>query len=148
MSGVEGVLRASAGLAFCTMLLTAVAAGDELAVSLVNLAVRGTFEVVNHGARTELSSQVTVQRREGGAWRGVTSDVRLVAFCGALPPTSSVTIAAGGTLRPPPWNGFSCGGQCVASCRANVRAAPGNYRLAARTCDGMTTIYGPTFRWP
>ena len=137
--------RALFGLA--AMALGAVAArGEPSGLALRNLEPSGAFEVSNLGPDARLSARVRIELLWRGAWTEWVADLRLARAC--EPPPACVTLSAGESLRPPPWNGYSCGGQCPASCRANVLAPPGTYRFALQDCSGVTLVHGAPFVRP
>jgi hypothetical protein len=126
-------------------LVAAAARAETAGVSLRNLDMPGAFEVANSGPEVKLSTRVRVERLARGGWTARIADVRLVRNCDLEPPPACVTLAPDETLRPPPWNGFSCGGQCPSACRANVLAPPGTYRFVIEACGGSPIAFGPPF---
>jgi len=119
--------------------------GAKQAVLVQNLAKSGAFEVTNEGLSISLSSQVIVQRWEGGNWQDVASDLVLAETCKWNPKPECTTLATGGKIQPVPWNGMSCSGQCFLGCRGNVFLGPGKFRFVVTTCDRKTRFYGPGF---
>lgn len=47
-----------------------------------------------------------------------------------------------------PWDGFLCGGQCIASCLRNGHVRPGTYRFVAVIVPGSRKIASPPFEIP
>lgn len=131
----------------CSRSATHVEAEQNLAKETVivrNLPKPGAFEIQNQGPSLSLSSQIIVQRMEEGTWADAATDVYLSPTCEWNPPTCR-TLDHGATLRPIPWNGMSCGGQCPMSCRANVFLGPGQFRFVVTSCDRKQHFYSPVF---
>ena len=122
-------------------------AAESAPVAIRNLARAGAFAVTNRAAEIALSRHVGVQRLHQGQWVDVTSDLALVATCGA-PAGDCVSLRAGATITPVPWNGLSCGSQCPASCRANVHYGPARIRFVLSVCGSGQKVYGPPFELP
>ena len=143
--------RNSLGLGFALVLAATMAgaaqaepAGNPLAIR--NLPPPGAFEVLNSGPDLRLGAKVRVERLWRGVWTKLVADVKLVAVCGQENPAPCIGLPSGATLRPPPWNGFSCGSQCPASCRANVLAGPGTYRFGVEICGAGEVVFGAPFQ--
>lgn len=147
MSRVSALSALEIAAALCVVSLPSAWADPLSGVSVQNLETPGAFEVTNGGPKTELAFRVRLQRLHKGVWTDIVADVGLHSACETRQPTRCVELGAGQTLRPLAWTGFSCGGQCPASCRANILAAPGEYRFGVQACDGGAVVYGATFEW-
>jgi len=116
-------------------------------VSVRNLMPPGAFEVVSEGGEVSLSSRVQVQRFYNGAWQDEGTDMQFV--CSYIPSElpACITLRDGEHLRPPPWNGLSCGSQskCGAVCRGNAMSLPGTFRFVVTLCSGGKSFAGPAF---
>jgi len=105
-------------------------------------------------APTRVTSRASIERVDE---RGQGADVsqhfdvgagyRLVESCDGAAPARCVDLAAGGALRPVPFQGFDCAAQCNRSCRANTWVGPGTFRFVVSTCDGARAA-SPTFTLP
>jgi hypothetical protein len=127
----------------------AVAKAAEETVVLRNLESPGAVEIENKGSAISLWSQMRLQRFENGEWheeKGL--DLVIFATCEWNRPPGCQPVEHGAKVRPVPWNGLSCGGQCGASCRANVFLGPGKFRFVASSCDQKHRFYGPAFTMP
>ena len=56
-----------------------------------------------------------------------------------------IRLDAHSTLAVVPWDGFLCGGQCMASCLQNTKIGPGAYRFAVVIVPGGKEIASPPF---
>ena len=123
-------------------------AADETVV-LRNLESSGAVEIENRGPTISLWWQMRLQRFEGGEWREEKGlNLVILATCEWNRRLGCQPFEHGAKLRPVPWNGLSCGGQCWASCRANVFLGPGQFRFVANSCDQKRSFYGPAFMMP
>jgi len=59
-----------------------------------------------------------------------------------------IRLDAHSTLAVFPWDGFLCGGQCLASCANNGKLGSGTYRFVAVIVPGGGKIAGPSFTLP
>ena len=135
--------RYTAIAAAAACLCAAAAAAQSVAVR--NLLPAGAFEVANSGPETSLETKMRVQRWTNGAWSDEASDLQLVRACNPPAPAACITIKAGETLRPPHWNGLSCGSQCAAACRGNMMLPPGTFRFVVSACTGGSEVVGQAF---
>jgi hypothetical protein len=124
------------------------AQNDEQTVVVTNLEKPGAFEVENRGSSIELSSQVIVQRLEDGKWQDRATDLVLSDRCDSNQASLCRTLPHAAKLRPVPWNGELCSGQCMLGCRANAFLGPGQLRFVVTTCDRKRRFYGPVFTLP
>jgi hypothetical protein len=109
----------------------------------------GGLHIVNHGAAAVgILRAITVQKKERSTWVPITTEFNAVSSCNATSLPDKVTIAAGATLTVMPWKGYSCAGQCVAACRANIYYGPGLFRYVITRSPGMQTDTGPEFTLP
>ena len=121
-----------------------------LSIAVNNLpAAPGAFEVVNHGGALDLAWAVRVEKLVEGGWSPIVVDnLELVERCGEPKNASCRTLAAGGSIRPVPWTGYSCSSQCNAACRANVYYGPGRFRFVVEDCPQTHRFDGPLFELP
>lgn len=56
-----------------------------------------------------------------------------------------IRLAAHSSLAVVPWDGFSCGGQCISSCQQNVQEGPGIFRFVVVIVPGGKRIASPPF---
>jgi hypothetical protein len=59
-----------------------------------------------------------------------------------------ISLAPHRTLAVFPWDGFMCGGQCIASCLQNGKQGPGTYRFVVVVVPGGERIASPPFTIP
>lgn len=104
------------------------------------------ISVENHGAHeVSLRAAVSVEQRgEGGAFtaRAEEGSLALRADC-THEAERCVTLAPGGELRPPIWNGTWGDMQC--DCDRCAPADPGTYRFVVVSCDGQHRVEGEPF---
>jgi len=136
---------AAAAAAF--LLVAGSSHAQSQSVSVRNLAPPGAFEVVSEGGEASLLPHVQVQHLVNGVWHNDPTDVQLM--CSYIPSElpDCITLHDGEHLRPPPWNGYSCGSQseCGAGCRGNIFLPPGTFRFAVTLCSGGKSFAGPAF---
>lgn len=97
------------------------------------------FVVEHHGGPVvQLSSQVIVEREEGGRFTALPdATLSLRARCGIEAPRCQ-PLGAGGSFAPPPWSARAPGAQCAAP--GSGRKVPaGRYRFVVTTCEGART---------
>jgi hypothetical protein len=121
-------------------------AGAEETVLLRLGARPGEVSIINAGTvPVRLRSKIIVEYESDSGWLEALTEMYLGAQCDAKAAVDSVTIPAGQTLQPLPWEGFSCG--CHRSCRANVYWGDGPFRFRLTGCDG-TSFVSEAFRMP
>lgn len=107
------------------------------------------ISVENHGAHdVSLRAAVIVEgRAAGGAFEAHASEssLSLRPDCGHEA-ERCVTLAPGGELRPPIWNGMWGDMQC--ECDRCAAADPGTYRFVVLSCDGQHRVEGAPFELP
>jgi hypothetical protein len=132
--------------AFCG---AAEATGTPARLQLVVTGQTGGLRIINRGAASVgLLRAITVQKKERTTWVPITTEFNAVSACAATSTPDKVTIAGGATLTVVPWKGYSCSGQCVAACRANIYYGPGTFRYVVTRSPGMQTDTGPEFTLP
>ena len=118
-------------------------------VVVTNLASPGAFSVRNASPQeVRVAREVIVERQTAGKWEQIVAPVELVQRCENPPAGSCIALAGSATIRPVPWNGYSCAPQCPGSCRANVYAGPGTFRFVVTSCDRTQRFTGPAFELP
>ena len=122
---------------------------DRQTTIVVTASGNGHFQVENRGTgAVSLSSIVSVERKHGNAW--LPTNVRYVGLterCGEKVPPC-MELPSGKTLKPVPWNGYTCSGQCQRTCRSNHPVAPGIYRIIVSSCGGQEQYASEGFTQP
>jgi hypothetical protein len=112
-----------------------------------------SFEVTNKGTgAVKLEERAAIERRGADeVWTALDGldlgrGYHLAEGCERAPKDRCVDLAAGASLRPAPFRGYSCSSQCNGDCDKNVWLS-GSFRLSVTTCDGAR-IAGPAFTLP
>lgn len=105
----------------------------------------GGLRIENVGPTISLASKVTVERFRDGKWIVTPVRFELIDKCITADTPPCRELAAGASFVPKRWNGYTCSGQCVRSCRSNNYAGPGRFRFVVVTCDGKGRVTGPEF---
>jgi hypothetical protein len=109
----------------------------------------GALRIFNPGAAAVgILPAIAVQKKESASWIAILTEFNAVSSCTASGPPDTVEIAAGATLTLVPWKGYSCSGQCVLACRANVYYGHGTFRFVVTRIPGMQTDTSPEFTLP
>jgi len=126
--------------------LSYAAAFSAASAEVRNLTQPGAFAIEASPSGASFQRQGRIEQRTSSGWETVFDEFYLVKSCSSvatLPPC--VTLAPGTALRPVPWNGYTCYGQCPRPCKGNVYRPPGIFRLVLTACgDGAGTV-GPPF---
>lgn len=96
----------------------------------------------------EIEGAVAVEAWFDGAWRARRTEFHARALCGPDDGPRVVRIAPGQVLDVVPWRGFSCSGQCVMGCRANIYFGAGPFRFVVAMVPSRQRVAGPEFRMP
>jgi hypothetical protein len=116
---------------------TSGASAAPAARELVYVTVAGPGRVVVHNdgdAPVRIAWDMPIERADGGAWKPIHA-LHPMTKCFEPPPADGcVAVPPRATLSPRPWTGWFGCTQC-GTCRGNVRANPGTYRVVARECD-------------
>ena len=132
----------SAALATALSLAAAARVG---AAEIRNLAQPGAFAIEASPAGASLARQGRIEQQTAAGWKPVFREFRLVADCDAVAKLPvCVTLAPGAVLKPVPWTGFTCEGQCPRPCKRNIYRPPGTFRLVLPMCGGGE-VAGPPF---
>lgn len=132
---------ALAVVACSVSLASACAAQSPAKVQIINKTGHpGAFEI--HALNARLSARASIEKLVKSKWIDVVPTIRLTTDCNAKDEKCAIID---GALKPVPWNGDSCGGQCPASCRKNVPLGPGEFRLVVYSCDRTQRFEGPVF---
>lgn len=115
------------------------------AVQVTNGNAPGAAVITNRGPDIALSRTLSVEKHVGATWTATEAAVRLIAACDDTEVGIARVIRRGETFTLKPWNGWTCGGQCGASCRANVYLGPGEFRFVVKSADGKQRFEGPAF---
>lgn len=132
-------------LASLTFLSACFAAQGKSDVQVTNGKAPGTAVVTNRGPDIALSRKVYVEKHVGGTWTATDAAVRLIAACDDTEVGIARVLRRDETFSLKPWNGWTCGGQCGGSCRANVYLGPGEFRFVVKSADGKQRFEGPAF---
>jgi len=140
-------------LAFLALAACSAAGADPKPALTIANGKPGAFTLTANEA-VKLKTVASIERKDDkGKWADISKgfDVgvgyRLIAACTDKAP-ECVSIAAGGTLSPEPWTGYTCSSQCNGDCDKNGRYGEGDYRLVVTSCDGKATFTGPVFHMP
>lgn len=128
------------------MTLSRAAVSEAAAAEVRNLAQPGAFAVEASPSGASFEKQGRIEQRTAAGWETVFDEFTLIEDCGAaaaLP--ACVTLAPGAALRPVPWNGYTCYGQCPRPCKSNVYRPPGTFRLVLTVCGGGAQVMGTPF---
>lgn len=137
------MIGAFAGIAM-TPSLSAVS--ESAAAQVRNLAQPGAFAIEASPFGASFEKQGRIEQQTAAGWETVFGEFSLVEDCGAaaaLP--ACVTLAPGAVMRPVPWNGYTCYGQCSRPCKSNVYRPPGTFRLVLTVCGGGAQVMGTPF---
>ena len=115
------------------------------AAEIRNLAQPGAFAIEASPSGASFIKQGRIEQQTARGWEPVFEEFRLVEDCGAVATLPAcVTLAPGASLRPVPWTGYTCRGQCPRPCKGNVYRPPGTFRLVLPVCGGGE-VTGPPF---
>lgn len=101
-------------------------------------------------APIRLAGAVGVEGFDGRQWKPLITEINLVAACpidGVVRPVPAMTLRPGQTFSPPPWQGWSCRGQCETHCRSNVYWGAGPFRFRVTEVSGRSAVTN-RFRMP
>lgn len=117
-------------------------------VQIENLSLPGAFEIRATDSPVFLSAHAIIEKSTQSGWVRVASNVLLGEVCARNPSPECISLAAGASLRPVRWTGFSCSAQCNRQCKKNVYRGPGTFRLTIFSCDKTVRFHGPPFKLP
>jgi hypothetical protein len=117
-------------------------------VEIRNLEHAGAFEIQVNGSTVSLATQAHMEKRTDAGWVTVSTSLIILDECPAAAPPSCINVRADAPLRPVPWTGYSCSGQCNDECKKNVYLGPGTFRLTVFSCDHRETFHSPPFHLP
>jgi len=124
------------------------ACGQTSGVVVRNLEKPGAAIVENHGPPVLAASKILVERKHGSEWIASPVLFDLVSSCSAEAVPDSIDLPSGAMVKPVPWNGYTCSGQCPRSCRSNHYAGPGIFRFVVFRADHSERFTGPEFVLP
>jgi hypothetical protein len=105
--------------------------------------------LTDHAVTIERGILIEGETRSGWVQQ---AGIQAVANCGDFDERynwkAPIRLDAHSTLAVFPWDGFLCGGQCMASCLENGKAGPGTYRFAVVIVPGGRKIASPPFTIP
>jgi hypothetical protein len=122
--------------------------GDTTGVVVRNGEKPGAVIIENHGPPLALASKALVERKRGAEWIASPVLFDLVRACVAGKVPDSIDLPSGATLKPVPWTGYTCSGQCPRSCRSNHYAGEGIFRFVFFRADHSERFTGPEFALP
>jgi hypothetical protein len=134
-------LIASAALA-ATLSLAAVS--PTRAAEIRNLAQPGAFAIGASPSGDSFAKLGRIEQQTAAGWKPVFREFRLVEDCDAVATQACVSLAPGAVLKPVPWTGYTCEGQCPRPCKRNIYRPPGTFRLVLPLCGGGE-VAGPPF---
>ena len=118
------------------------AAGAEVR----NLTRPGAFAIEASPSGASFERQGRIEQQTSSGWEPVFDEFYLVENCSAVATLHAcVTLSPGAKLRPVPWNGYTCYGQCPRPCKGNVYRPPGTFRLVLTACGNGAAVAGPPF---
>ena len=120
-------------------------------VRLSSGAAPGSVTIDNRGGAMQwVARALTVERRVGARWLPIVTSLDLIAACDPRFPrrTAPVRLLPGQSVAVMPWTGFGCGGQCPATCRANVYQGEGPFRIVATLVPSGERVTSPIFSMP
>ena len=132
--------------AVVSMALSHAAAFEGAVAEVRNLGQPGAFAIEASPSGASLEKQGRIEQHTAAGWKPVFDGFSLVVDCDAataLP--ACVRLAPGAVLRPVPWNGYTCSGQCPRSCKKNVYRPPGTFRLVLTVCGEDARVVGAPF---
>jgi hypothetical protein len=123
-----------------------VSAGAQTAAAEIrNLPQPGAFAIDASPSGASFAKQGRIEQQTPRGWEPVFEEFRLIEDCGAVATLPAcVTLVPGASLRPVPWTGYTCRGQCPRPCKGNVYRPPGTFRLVLPLCGGGE-VTGPPF---
>ncbi len=137
------MIAAFAGIA---MTLSLPAVSEAAAAQVRNLGQPGAFAIEASPLGGSFEKQGRIEQQTAAGWETAFGGFSLVEDCGAVAALPAcVTLAPGAVLRPVPWNGYSCYGQCPRACKKNVYRPPGTFRLVLTVCGGGAQVMGTPF---
>jgi len=136
-----------AGFAVIATILGHAAALEAAIAQVRNLAQPGAFAIESSSPSGALfEKQGRIEQQTAAGWETVFDEFYLVKNCGAVATLPAcVTLTPGAALRPVPWNGYTCYGQCPRPCKGNVYRPPGTFRLVLTACGGGAPVVGAPF---
>ncbi len=127
-------------------------AGSAEVEAQLQLVVTGktvSLRILNKGvSAVAIMPAIAVQKKERSGWVPITTEFNATSSCEATIPRDKVLIAAHASLSLVPWKGYSCSGQCVLACRANIYYGPGVFRYVITRSPGAQTVTSPEFTLP
>jgi hypothetical protein len=114
------------------------------AAEIRNLAQPGAFAIEASPAGASFVRQGRIEQQTAVGWKPVFREFRPVEDCDAITLPACVTLAPGAVLKPVPWTGYTCAGQCPRPCKRNIYRPPGTFRLVLPLCGGGE-VTGPPF---
>jgi len=128
------------------MALSLLAISEAAAAQIRNLAQPGAFAIEASPSGASFEKQGRIEQQTAAGWETVFDEFYLLEDCGTVATLPAcVTLAPGAVLRPVPWNGYTCYGQCSRPCKGNVYRPPGTFRLVLTACGGGAQVMGTPF---
>jgi len=137
-----------AGFAVIAITLSHAAALEAAIAEMRNLAQPGAFAIESSSpSGASFERQGRIEQQTSAGWETVFDEFYLVKNCGAVATLPAcVALAPGAVLRPVPWTGYTCYGQCPRPCKGNVYRPPGTFRLVLTACgEGVRVVGAPFF---
>ena len=136
-----------AGVPVIAITLSHAAALETAIAEVRNLAQPGAFAIESSSpSGASFERQGRIEQQTSAGWETVFDEFYLVKNCGAVATLPAcVTLAPGAVLRPVPWTGYTCYGQCPRPCKGNVYRPPGTFRLVLTACGEGARVVGAPF---
>jgi hypothetical protein len=137
------MIAASAAVA---IVLNSSATFKAASSELRNLPQPGAFEIDASPSGASIERQGRIEQRTSSGWETAFGEYYLVNTCnGIATAPACIALAPGAVLRPVPWNGYTCDGQCPRACKGNAYRPPGDFRLVLTQCGGGAELFGAPF---
>jgi len=117
-------------------------------VEIRDLTPAGAFEIQATGSPVSLATQARMEKQTAEGWVTASTNLILGERCTTVAPPNCISVGADVPLRPVPWTGYFCSGQCNDQCKKDFYLGPGIFRLTVFSCDRRESFHGPPFRLP
>lgn len=138
--------RTALGLCATMLLAASPVSGPDLTLSLG--ALPGSLTITDAGASTvTFRSAIRIETESAGSWSRVPAEMQATPSC-SVRAGGTVTLDAGARMDVQPWTGFTCGTQCVSTCRMNVYVGGGTFRFAVEVAPDWHVVTSRPFTMP
>lgn len=129
-------------------LILALACAAPATAQVRNLPQPGAFVIEAPPGGASYRRLGRIERRTAAGWENGFDEFALTDDCSAAPPPACVALTPGQTLRPVPWTGYACAGQCPRACKGEGYLPSGTFRLTLTACGDGAEFSGPAFDMP